>query len=76
MISFMEAIRNGYRIKLVEDGAHVADRQTGIFIYVRGKFGLDNLEEAIAAHAAAIKEVDRLFDGLTVEDLKRLMADC
>jgi hypothetical protein len=72
MISFMEAICNGYRIKLVEDGAHVADChdcQTGIFIYVRGKFWLDSLEKAIAGYAAAIEEVDRLFDGLTIEDL-------
>jgi hypothetical protein len=70
MISFMEAICNGYRIKLVEGGAEVADRHTGIFIYIRrGDFMLGNLEEAITAHAAAIEEVDRLYDGLTTEDL-------
>jgi hypothetical protein len=72
----METVCNGYRIKLVEGGAEVADRHTGIFIYVRGKFRPDNLEEAIAGHAAVIEEVDRLFDGLTVEDLERIMADC
>jgi hypothetical protein len=72
----METVCGEYRIKLVEGGAEVADRHTGIFIYIRGDFTLDNLEEAIAAHEATLDEIDRLFDGLTVEDLERMMADC
>jgi hypothetical protein len=72
----METVCNGYRIKLVEDGAEIADRHSGIFIYIRGDFTLDNLGKAIAAQAAVIEEVDRLFDELTVEDQDRMMADC
>jgi hypothetical protein len=72
----METVYGGYRIKLAEGGAEVADRDSGIFIYIRGDFTSDNLEEAIAAQAAAIEEVDRLFDELTVEEQERMMADC
>jgi len=70
----MDCIYGSYRIKIEEKHALVFDPELPeIPITVEGNWSIDDLEEIMACYSDIVEEVDQIFDGLTKEDIKRMM---